>query len=192
MPLRFAWREMSAISLVTGIRFLSPEGQQWIKSQTGENISVERLGLLKPLWEGTRELSSSRPLSDFQTMVHLDLPDLSTVQHLFEAYHSSLLWRIFPVLNNVLFHMTLQTIYPLAESSRQNETDICMRACVFAFVAFATFLHLPTVDGRSGQILPVDAEIYTMKAQSLLPQIIQGIPTLDGLQTIAILASALK
>ncbi|KAI9925272.1 hypothetical protein MW887_006199 [Aspergillus wentii] len=185
VALHFAGREFGVISLITGIPFLLPEGQQWIESRTGQRVNNDKLSLSRPPWEKQRAQSSNALLMDLQPKELLELPDQTVVRMHFEVYRSSLMQRVFPVLDSFLFHETIKTAYqpPQSEDYYGHHSA---RACIFAFIAFASILHQPAIEGT--RLPPIDSDAYTLRARYLVPQILQETPTLDGLQTVTILA----
>ncbi|RAQ41574.1 Zn(II)2Cys6 transcription factor [Aspergillus flavus] len=187
VPLHFAGREMSVVSQLTGIPFLLPEGQEWVQSRTGQKLDVEKLSPTRPPWEKQRALNTCAMYSDLQTGAILDLPDRTVVELHLERYRLSLIQSIFPIVDKELFQETIDAVY------QQPQPDSCyvessLRACIFAFLAFSSLIMEPCHEGIAPQPPPVDGEKYFMKAHLLIPQILQGTPTLDGVQAIASLA----
>lgn len=186
MPLHFAGREFGVISLITGIPFLLPEGQQWVQSRTGQKIAFDKLSPASPPWEKQRALSSNSRLMNLQTENPFELPPQDVVQAYFKIYRSSLMQRVFPVVDPVLFGDTIRTAYQQLHP-RNQYGQASAKACVFAFVAFASILHSHDFDVTT--LPPVDSETWATKAKCLLPQFVQETTTLDGLQAVMMLVS---
>ncbi|KAE8356959.1 Zn(II)2Cys6 transcription factor [Aspergillus coremiiformis] len=188
VPLHFAGRELSVVSLLTGIPLLLPEGQEWVQSRTGQAVDVEKLSPTRPPWEKQRALNSYALANDLKMGAAFDLPDRAVLEAHLERYRISLMQSVFPIVNPALFQETIDAVY------RQAQPDSChaqaiSKGCIFAFLAFSSLIMAPC-SAPEVQILPppVDGERYFMKAHSMVPQILQGTPTLDGVQTVVILA----
>lgn len=188
VALHFAGREFGVNSLITGIPFLLPEGQQWVESRTGQRISFDKLSPARPPWEKQRALNSSALLMSLQTQNPFELPSQSVVEVYFDMYRSALMRIIFPILDFVLFRKTIRTAYQ-PQSSTRSYRPASARACIFSFIAFASILHPPGLNQTPPNVPPVDSEAFAIKAQCLLPQVLQEPTTVDGLQTVTILVS---
>ncbi|KAE8361365.1 hypothetical protein BDV27DRAFT_147882 [Aspergillus caelatus] len=178
---------MSVVSQLTGIPFLLPEGQEWVQSRTGQKVDVEKLSPTRPPWEKQRALNSCAMFSDLQTGAIFDLPDRAVLELHLERYRLSLMQSIFPIVDQELFQETIDAVY------QKPQPDSCyaessLRACIFAFLAFSSLIMNPCNEVKAPTPPPVDGERYFMKAHLLVPQILQGTPTLDGVQAIASLA----
>lgn len=104
VTLHFAGRELGAISLMTRIPFLLPEGQQWIQARTGQQISEDRLNMYsRPPWEKQRALSSNRYLMSMQPQSMFELPDRHAVEVHFDIFRTTLMQRVFPIVDPMLF-----------------------------------------------------------------------------------------
>ncbi|KAF9893186.1 hypothetical protein FE257_011609 [Aspergillus nanangensis] len=186
MPLHFAGRELGPVSLITGIPFLSPSGQQWVQARTGQHIAFDKLSPSRPPWEKKRAQSTNTFLDDLKNQNLFELPDRNLLELYFEKYHSSLMRRIFPALDPILFQETMKSAYqePYSNSFGQ----ISNRACIFAFLAFASITNHPCFDREDIELPPINGEAYVLKVQHLMPQVLQETTTLDSLQAVTILA----
>lgn len=191
VALHFAGREFGVNSLITGIPFLLPEGQQWVQQRTGQSIAFEKLSPARPPWEKQRALNSSALLMSLQTQNPFELPSQSVVDIYFDLYRSALMRLIFPVLDFVLFQETIKAAYQPQSSSRFYR-PASARACIFSFIALASILHPPGLNQTPSHVPPVDSEAFAIKAQCLLPQVLQESASLDGLQTTVMLVSGLS
>ena len=188
VPLHFAGREFGVISLITGIPLLLPEGQQWVQSRTGQTIAFDKLSPARPPWEKQRALSSSSILKNIQAQNPFELPPEDVLHAYLDMYGSSLMQRIFPAVDPVLFKDTIRSAYyPSQPSNHYGQAS--SKACIFAFIAFASILHHGNAEYPPSNITPVDSEAFAIKAHCLLPQFTQEAPTLDGLQAVTMLVS---
>ncbi|KAH8424855.1 putative C6 transcription factor [Aspergillus melleus] len=187
VPLHFAGREFGVVSLITGIPFLLPEGRQWVESRTGQKISFDKLCPSKPPWEKQRALSSNALLTSLQSHNVFELPDRHVVESRFDAYRWSLMQRVFPVLDCVLFIDTINAAYR-SECLGGHSAPASVRACVFAFIAFSTFIQNPCFNPQGKELPSVDGEQNILKVQHLLPQILQEPTSREGLEALTMLA----
>lgn len=150
-------------------------------------IAFDKLSPARPPWEKQRALSSNSSLMNPQTENPFELPPQGVVHVYFDIYRSSLMQRVFPVVDPVLFGDTIRTAYQQSQPSDQYG-HASAKACVFAFLAFASILHGGDYDLAS--LPPVDSEAFATKAKCLLPQFMQETTTLDGLQSVTMLVSS--
>lgn len=188
VALHFAGREFGVNSLITGIPFLLPEGQRWVESRTGQAIAFDKLGPAKPPWEKQRAINSNALLMSMQTQDPFKLPSLAVTEAYFDIYKSALMRIIFPVLDFHLFRETIKVAYhPYGAGNCYRPASA--RACIFAFIAYTSLLHPPGVSYNPHDVPPVDSEAFAIKAQCLLPQVLQESVALEGLQASMFLVS---
>lgn len=188
VALHFAGREFGVNSLITGIPFLLPEGQRWVEARTGQSIALEKLSPAKPPWEKQRAINSNALLMSLQTQDPFELPPLALTEAYFELYKSALMRIIFPVLDFQLFRDTLKVAYyPYGAGNTYRPASA--RACIFAFLAYTSLLHPPEAQYSPKNVPSIDSEAYAIKAQCLLPQVLQESVALDGLQAAMFLVS---
>lgn len=161
-----------------------------MQARTGQTIAFDKLSPPRPPWEKQRALSSNSLLRNLQAQNPFELPSEHVVQSYFDVYRTSLMQRIFPVVDPVLFRDTIRAAYQETPPS-SHYSQASSKACVFAFTAFASILHPCGDDYPSIHLPPVDSEAYETKAQCLLPQFMQETPTLDGLQAVTMMVSAM-
>ncbi|KAI9376625.1 hypothetical protein BJX61DRAFT_530779 [Aspergillus egyptiacus] len=186
VPLHFAGRELGAISLFTGIPFILPEGQEWVQSRTGQKLAFDRFTSSRAPWENQRDHNPASMLMHLQSPHAFDLPDRQSLEVNFNIFCSSLMQRVFPVVDPVLFWTTINSAYkerPLGFDSGRVST----KACIFAFAAFVNVLCGPCLISQGRQVSRLD-EACTAKAKFLLCQVLEESPTLDGLQAVTMLA----
>ncbi|OJJ43950.1 hypothetical protein ASPZODRAFT_135352 [Penicilliopsis zonata CBS 506.65] len=181
--LNFAGREFGVVSLITGIPFFLPEGQQWVQSRTGQSTAFANLSAVQFPWGKQRSLGVNMLLQEMKAPDPFELPDKSLVTDYFRLYSSSQMRVIFPVVDRVLFAQTIETAY----SSGLERPGL--RASIFAFLAFASVVcdEDPCLKDLYPQRPALDSEPYAIKAQWLVPFILQEGTTLDGLQTFVML-----
>ncbi|PGH05822.1 hypothetical protein AJ80_08270 [Polytolypa hystricis UAMH7299] len=169
--IHFAGFNLGFISSFGGIPFFSKEGQDWVRSRTGESIALDGLLQHIPTWHKQREiLYQSPPCGQ-------DLPPRAVLQQYVEVYWSSFIRRVFPFVDTVMFNKTIDLVY-------QNSGHASSRACVFAFLAFMSNfrwhdMSLPEIDGNA----------YEVEAERLFQVLAREPVTLDGLQTVMMLAT---
>lgn len=188
MPLHFAGREFGVVSLITGIPFLLPEGRQWVESRTGQKISFDKLSPSKPPWEKRRALDSNALMAAAQSQNVFELPDRQVVENRFEAYRSSLMQRVFPALDSLLFVDTIHAAYQ-GTYLNGHFAPASVRACVFAFLAFSNLIQNPCSNPLGRRLPTVDGEKNILKVQHLLPQVLQETTSREGLEAITLLVS---
>jgi hypothetical protein len=190
VPLHFAGRELGAISLFTGIPFILPEGQEWVQSRTGQKLAFDKFTSLRTPWEKQRAVNSNDMLAQLQSPQLGELPDRHLLELSFEIYRTSVMQRVFPVLDPVLFWSTIGSAY----RERSSESDRCSastKACIFAFAAFVGVLCSPCFAAQEQKLPRLDEEACIAKARYLLCEVLQEPPTTDGLQAVTILVCLL-
>lgn len=166
---------------------LLPEGQAWIQARTGQNISHDKLSPTHAPWEKERVQSNKRLWMSLTNEDLLELPDWRVVRIYLDAFAAtSIMRRIFPVIDPDLFEETITTAYQQSSSSSR---QISSRACVTAFLAFVC--RLPPIKQLT-QNTPVDHELLAYKTQFLISQVLQERATLDALQAITMLVSLIS
>lgn len=185
----FAGRELGVISLLTGMPFLLPEGQEWIQSRTGQTISSEKLSPTPVPWEKERGQRSNTIMMNLRNDDLFQLPDRRSVQMYFDGYkQSAVMRRIFPIVDIELFAETINDAYRQPKSSFEFG-QASTRACIIAFTAFVA--RLPPVDeivrNMSSAAPQVDHEVLSFKAQFLLSQVMQEPASLEGVQAVSML-----
>lgn len=184
--LHFAGFKLRGINSYNSIPLFLPEGQQWIKSRTGQADALENLYEFGPPWQNQRNLRMNSVPMDMQFLqdgVHL--PDREIIEELALRYSSHILYFVFPIIDKVLFQDTINLAYE--QGSFQHIGHVSAKACIYAFLAFVSIFNIHT---GSGTGLPLDSEAYALKAQSLIPQILQDITT-ESLQATLTLVSNL-
>ncbi|KAJ5526367.1 transcriptional regulator family: Fungal Specific TF [Penicillium frequentans] len=185
----FAGRELGVISLLTGIPFLLPEGQEWIQARTGQTISSEKLSPSRVPWEKERGQSSNETMMNLRNDDLFELPDRRSVQMYFDAYKQSrVMRRLFPVVDIELFAETINEAYRQPKSGFEFG-QASTRACIIAFAAFVARLPpvVQIIRRLSSTALQVDHEILSSKAQFLLSQVMQEPASLEGAQAVTML-----
>ncbi|KAL4869014.1 hypothetical protein BDV12DRAFT_185418 [Aspergillus spectabilis] len=187
VPLHFAGRELSAISLFTGIPFILPEGQEWVQSRTGQKLAFDQFTSSRAPWERQRGQNPSTMLMHLQSPNAFDLPDRSLLELNFEVYCTSLMQRIFPVVDPVLFWTTINSAYK-QHASGADSAHVSSTACIFAFAAFVSILCYPCFLQQGREVPRFDEDACVAKTRYLLCQVLQEPPTLEGLQAVTMLA----
>ncbi|KAL4970659.1 putative C6 transcription factor [Aspergillus stella-maris] len=187
VPLHFAGRELGAISLFTGMPFILPEGQEWVQSRTGQKLAFDGFTSSRVPWEKQRTQNATASLAHLQSLHNFELPERSTLEANFELYRTSLMQRVFPVVDPVLFYSTISSAYK-ERNLGFNGVHVHSKASVFAFATFASMLCNPCLLSLGYKLPRLDEEACAAKARSLLFQVLQEPPTLEGLQAVTIIA----
>lgn len=171
----FAGQHFGEVSLSGNNPYLSRKGRQWIESRTGGIVSLPQ-ELRGPPWQVRRGIDSPF-LRDLGTLeMGTELPSRDVVEQCIRTFVLHPLGRIFPVVDVVLFRQTVELAYqshpgpPVVES-------VGAQACVLAFMALMALHRLCPLSNP-----PIDCEKCALKAQLLLPKIIQE-TTIDVFQT---------
>ncbi|KAL4990828.1 hypothetical protein BDW68DRAFT_185335 [Aspergillus falconensis] len=186
VPLHFAGRELGAISLFTGIPFILPEGQEWVQSRTGQKLAFDQFTSNRAPWEKQRVQNSNAMLMHLQGANALELPDRQHIEISFNIYRTSVMQRVFPVVDPVLFWTTIDSAYQ-ERLSGSDGAHVSSKACIFAFATFVSGLCNPCLLDQRKKLPRFDEEACTLKARYLLCQVLQEPPTLDGLQAVTML-----
>ncbi|KFX97510.1 hypothetical protein V490_02757 [Pseudogymnoascus sp. VKM F-3557] len=177
--LHFAGFKLREINSWSSILLFLPEGQEWIKSRTGQTVALEKLYASGPPWQNQRSIY----MHDMELLQDsVQLPDRGVIEKLARGYRSHILSRVFPIIDKVLFEDTLNLAYN--QGGFQPIGHASAKACIYAFLAFIGILN---IYGERGTGLPLSGDAYAMKAQSLIPQVIQEITT-ESLQAAVILS----
>ncbi|KAJ5081820.1 transcriptional regulator family: Fungal Specific TF [Penicillium alfredii] len=183
----FAGKELGVISILTGIPFLVPEGQEWIKARTGQTISTDRVTPNHAPWEKERGQSTNALLMNLRNQNPFQMPDWSVVQLYFAAYKSCpVMRRIFPIVDVMLFEETIDEVYRQPpDSFRYGQAS--SRASVLAFLAFVS--RLPPIKEFIQTLShpPVDQDGLATLAQFLMPQVLQEPANLHGAEAVTML-----
>lgn len=115
-----------------------------------------------------------------------DLPDRKLVQTNFEVYRTSLMQRVFPLAEPVLFWETIDSAYK-NRPSRPDSAQLGSKACILAFAAFVSMICNPCLLSLGTKMPEFDEEACICKARYLVCQILQEPPNLDGLQAVVTL-----
>ncbi|RDW78587.1 putative C6 transcription factor [Aspergillus mulundensis] len=186
VPLHFAGKELGAISLFTGIPFILPEGQEWVQSRTGQKLAFDQFTSSRAPWEKQRVQNTNAMLRQLQGSNALELPNRHDIELGFNTYRASLMQRVFPAVDPVLFWKTINSAYK-ERPSGSDGAHVSSKACIFAFATFVSGLCNPCLLD-TGRVMPrFDEEACALKARYLLSQILQEPPTLDGVQTVIML-----
>ncbi|KFY84563.1 hypothetical protein V498_07806 [Pseudogymnoascus sp. VKM F-4517 (FW-2822)] len=176
--LHFAGFKVREVNSCNSIPLFLPEGQQWIKSRTGETVAMEKLYAFGPPWQNQRNTY----MNDTQLpQDSVQLPDRRITEEFARGYSSHILSLVFPTIDKALFEDTISLAYH--QGSFQPTGHASAKACVYAFLAFASVFNIYS---KTGTRLPLESEAYALKAQSLIPQVFQDITT-ESLQTAVML-----
>jgi hypothetical protein len=176
------WEILDINDCQAGAPNLLPEGLHWIKSFTGIAISLPTSHHAP--WE--KPLSSTDNLQLWPIDTVLEPPTKPILKQYLDAYLSSPMHKVFPVIDSSLFPLTIQAAYQQGGPGPQSPNPSA-RACVFAFTALVSCLDQVDPGSSVARPPPVPCREYIMQARRILPAIIQEPPNLDALQTTLLL-----
>ncbi|KAJ5172040.1 transcriptional regulator family: Fungal Specific TF [Penicillium capsulatum] len=184
----FAGRELGVISLLTGIPFLLPEGQEWIQARTGQSISSDKLSPTRAPWEKDRGQNAHFLLANLQDPDFFELPDVRCVLVYFEAFRSSpVMRRLFPVVDFDLFEETIASAYKQPKSTFQYG-QASIRACIIIFLAFSARLPPVKEQAKGSPFAVLDHDALATKGEFLLGHVLQEPASIEGIQAVTMLA----
>ncbi|BCS03027.1 uncharacterized protein AKAW2_61291A [Aspergillus luchuensis] len=166
----FAGRHWGNVCTFDGTPIFSASGLQWITACTGRELTVVHY----PISEAPRWLDSADPPSP--------LPDQNHLYVEIQKYQASEFSLFFPILDPSLVTHTIQAAY-YGQLSTGSPCLSCARAAIFAFYSLA----LSVVHGDEDDALESSVR-YAREAYRLVPEIIKGAATLDGLQAVLMLS----
>ncbi|PNH56452.1 hypothetical protein VD0002_g2690 [Verticillium dahliae] len=179
--LHFAGFHVGEISSCNGIPFFSPNGQNWIRSRTGQDPTFEKLLATGPPWHSTKENHAPLRPDDNVCATTWELPDKALVESCVRAYCSSSFGHAFPIVEPEEFQTTLDLAYE-DEGSPLTIEATSAKACLFAFM---TYVHHSRME-HVGEI-GIDGQLYMSKAWQLIPQIMHQVDV-PSFQTLFMLA----
>lgn len=157
-----------------------------MRTKTGQLAAFDKICAFGPPWQNHRRPITSQT-SSLPTQSHssTDLPDRALVEEYVSAYSDSIVRRVFPFIDPVLFEETLKTAYEPPPETLSPSGVASAKAAVLAFLSFVQIFGL---DGETP--LPMDAEACAAKSHWFAPQRVQEL-TLDSLQTTIMLVRPL-
>ncbi|KAL4790518.1 hypothetical protein BDV19DRAFT_382272 [Aspergillus venezuelensis] len=152
------------------------EGLQWIESKTGTAVPFPKLH--KAPWEKTRLSPTSLRGVPPPSTTNLAIPSRGVLDRYLDAYWSSAVHTIFPVIDAELFTPTIKAAYSHSEAGPCQSS----RACIFALLALISGVDYP----RAHCSVPVPPNIprddFILEAQKLLGLTVCEESNLDTLQ----------
>ncbi|KAE8362147.1 hypothetical protein BDV27DRAFT_166408 [Aspergillus caelatus] len=185
--IHFAGWKIGNIAPQIGVPSLLPEGLRWIESRTG--IVIPLPNLCHAPWEKPPLSSMSPDLDGVHDAASTPsgLPARTVLKRYLDVYASSAIHTIFPVINSSLFSQTIRAAYLLPEHNKKAHCP-SSRACIFAFLALISSLDHLATRCTAPKPPPIPRDEYAMKAQALLPSLLQEPLNLDALQTALLLS----
>ncbi|KAB8255043.1 hypothetical protein BDV32DRAFT_154633 [Aspergillus pseudonomiae] len=185
--IHFAGWKIGNIAPQVGVPSLLPEGLRWIESRTGTVIPLPNL--CHAPWEKPPLSSTPPDLDGVHEVVSTPsgLPARTVLKRYLDVYTSSAIHAIFPVINSSLFYQTIRAAYsPPSHDTKVHSPS--SRACIFAFLALISSLDHLATRCTAPKPPPIPRDEYAMKAQALLPSLLQEPLNLDALQTTLLLS----
>ncbi|KAI8292754.1 Fusaridione A cluster transcription factor fsdR [Colletotrichum sp. SAR11_240] len=176
--MHFAGYYMGDISSYNGIPFFSADGQDWIRSRTGEDASINTLFALGPLWQTQHPVPIL--LGFPQTNTGGELPNRVTVEEYLALFRASHFGLSFPLIDHFLFIETIELAYSSTDGSPSLEV-VTAKACVFSFFAVVSLFQ-----DEWKSVPEIDGEACAGAAQSLLAMILQD-TNITALETVFML-----
>ncbi|KAH0430332.1 C6 transcription factor [Colletotrichum camelliae] len=177
--MHFAGYYMGDISSYNGIPFFSADGQDWIRSRTGEDASINTLFALGPLWQTQHPVPIL--LGFPQTNTGGELPNRVTVEEYLALFRASHFGLSFPLIDHALFMETIDLAYSSTDDSPSLEV-VTAKACVFSFFAVVSLFQ-----DEWKSVPEIDGEACAGAAQSLLAMILQD-TNITALETVFMLS----
>lgn len=174
--LHSAARHLGPHWFFNGVPMFSDEGQQWVSSTTGQQVqwSDIRFPMYRPTSLGTVHLHEGDSSL-------LDLIDRSTAQRIMGSFFSTYAAVAFPVIDSILFEITIETVYEILDDPLSSPKHVAVRACLLAALSVASRV------GTTGTIISsADTERFAVKAQRLLT-LHPGYTNLETLITVLLL-----
>lgn len=180
--LHFAGWRLGSINSSSGIPVFSEHGEQWIRSRTGEDASLERITALRQSWHNIirSDWGSHVNLTDIN--LQSIIPDRQVVEDRLALYRRSFVCHVFPLVDPVLFQNTIAIAY--SSTSSHSAHDLYnAQACLLAFLAFISFFTFQESTESAS-----NADQYSLTAFRILTGF--SVPaTVETLQTAAMLVS---
>ncbi|OJJ54541.1 hypothetical protein ASPSYDRAFT_93459 [Aspergillus sydowii CBS 593.65] len=161
---------------------LLPEGIQWIQSRTGTTVPFPTVHYAP--WEKSKPSHSLSVGIRRTSTRRLELPPRPVLNRYLDAYWSSAIHALFPVIDSSLFSQTIDTAYLASQGGAHNSS----RACIFALLGLVSGVDYPRAQCTAPTPPNIPRDDYILEAQRLLPSIICEGFNLDALQATVILA----
>ncbi|BCS28008.1 uncharacterized protein APUU_61056S [Aspergillus puulaauensis] len=161
---------------------LVPEGIQWIQSRTGTTVPFPTAHYAP--WEKAKPSHNLAIGARRTSTRRLELPPRPVLSRYLDAYWSSAIHALFPVIDSSLFSQTIDTAYLASESGAHHSS----RACIFALLGLVSGVDYPRAQCTAPTPPNVPRDDYILETQRLLPSIICEGFNLDALQATVILA----
>ncbi|KAL4885788.1 hypothetical protein BJY04DRAFT_230077 [Aspergillus karnatakaensis] len=163
-----------------------PEGIQWIQSRAGTAVpfpNVQNMPWEKPKLSVQNHIFVQRRTS----FRRLDLPAQEVLSRYLDAYWSSAIHALLPVIDSSLFSQTIATAYSRIANG-DDATYQSSRACIFALLALISGVDYTRASCTAPIPPSISRDEYIFEARGLLPSIIYEGFNLDALQVTVILA----
>lgn len=170
----FTGQSLENISGFNGLPVFSSSGIQWIKSRTGEDVSLD--------WYLPEVLSI--PANRMYDGNELASPDIKTLRQRLERHQKSIFHQLFPIINAECFEYTIRAAYS-HKLSDVSPGFTGARACIFGFMALTSFLS-----GDPHENAAIDTDRYARATHRLCFEAIDESATLDALQALLMLVKA--
>lgn len=184
--LHFAGHLLGGINSYNGIPFFSREGQQWIMACTGERPQFDNLNAAhhptEPAHIPSRQRAGSAANNGGETLA-AHLPPKRIVTQLVVSFSEAEIYHVFPVIDVVLFHDTVDTAYETPSGSATASSILSAQGCVFAFIAMAS-VWIKEFDGSP----PIDGAFFEAHARRLVPEALYE-TNVENLQILLLLVS---
>lgn len=163
--LHFAGWRLGSINSSNSIPIFSEHGEQWIRSRTGENASLERITALRQSWHSMVRSDWGTSVNAINVNLPSNMPDRHAVEECLALYARSYVSHVFPVVDPLLFEKTIATAYSSTSSPSAHDLNNA-QACIFAFLAIMSFFSI-----RQSTHLTPNGEQYSLTAHRILTSV---------------------
>ncbi|XP_014558859.1 hypothetical protein COCVIDRAFT_35910 [Bipolaris victoriae FI3] len=174
--LHFAGWRLGSFNSSSGIPVFSELGEQWIRSRTGQDASLERITALRQSWHNIAHSDWGSSVDVANVHLPIDMPDRQVVEKCLTLFRESFLCRVFPVVDPVRLQTAISAVYSSTSSDPVGDISNA-QACIFGFLAFVSFFNVC----KSVKIAS-NAEKYSWTAHRILTTYMRPV-TVETLQT---------
>lgn len=139
--LHFAGWRLGSFNSSNGIPLFSELGEQWIRSRTGQDASLERITALRQSWHNIARSNWGSSVNVVNVHLPINMPDRQVVEKCLALYRESFLCCVFPLVDPVRLETTISAAYSSTLGDPSDDVYNA-QACIFAFLAFVSFFNV--------------------------------------------------
>ncbi|EUC46996.1 hypothetical protein COCMIDRAFT_91352 [Bipolaris oryzae ATCC 44560] len=174
--LHFAGWRLGSFNSSSGIPVFSELGEQWIRSRTGQDASLERITALRQSWNNITRSDWGSSVDVSNVHLPIAMPDRQVVEKCLALFRKSFLCCVFPLVDPIRFQTAISVAYSSTSGDPFGNVHNA-QACVFAFLAFASFFNV-----CESVKISSNAERYSWTAHRILTTYTRPV-TVETLQT---------